>query len=181
MRADSDTPVRLSGAVSLATALAMAICSAPALAQLQSRTQSAVPALESLSETVERPLFLPDRRPPAIDEPAGEVDDAESGLFTLVGIIVSPTRRIALVRIRGSNEVLQLSEGQQANGWTVAQILPNEVIFESNDKTETIELIDISPPAQRGPSARERRSQPAQRDANRPPAPPKTPAMPGRN
>ncbi|MCZ6455443.1 MAG: hypothetical protein O6909_14485, partial [Alphaproteobacteria bacterium] len=65
--------------------------------------------------------------------------------------------RIALVKVRGSQEVLQLSEGQQANGWTVLQISPDDVIFESNDKTETIELIDIKPTPARRPTARERR------------------------
>lgn len=141
--------------------IAIAICAAgaasPALAQTVDRSLFALPPIETFSETTERPLFLPDRRPPAIDETQEEVGDVESGLFTLLGIIVSPTQRIALVKVRGSQEVLQLSEGQQANGWTVLQINPGDVIFESNDKTETIELIDIKPTPVRRPTARERR------------------------
>jgi hypothetical protein len=134
------------------------VTASPALAQTSERAPSELPPIESFSETIERPLFLPDRRPPAIEE-TPEDDDVESGLFSLVGIIVSPTQRIALVKVRGSQTVLQLSEGQQANGWTVLQIRPEEVIFESNDKTETIELIDIKPPIRR-PAARERRPRP---------------------
>ncbi len=132
---------------------AMVVAALPAAAQ----TLFELPPIESFSETIERPLFLPDRRPPTIEETPEADEDIESGLFTLIGIIVSPTQRIALVKVRGSQTVLQLSEGQQANGWTVLQIRPEEVIFESNDKTETIELIDIKPPARR-PAARERRS-----------------------
>ncbi len=141
--------------------IAAAICAAgavsPALAQTADQSLFALPPIETFSETTERPLFLPDRRPPVIDEAQEDVEDVESGLFTLLGIIVSPTQRIALVKVRGSQEVLQLSEGQQANGWTVLQISPGDVIFESNDKTETIELIDIKPPPVRRPTARERR------------------------
>ncbi len=150
--------------LALATAarlVAVAICAAgaasPALAQTANQSLFSLPPIETFSETTERPLFLPDRRPPVIDETQEEVEDVESGLFTLLGIIVSPTQRIALVKVRGSQEVLQLSEGQQANGWTVLQISPGDVIFESNDKTETIELIDIKPPPTRRPTARERR------------------------
>jgi len=58
--------------------------------------------------------------------------------------------------VRGSQEVLQLAEGQQASGWTVLEIRPQEVIFESNDKTETIELIDVSPTPPRQRSGRDR-------------------------
>ena len=145
-------------ATATATLITMATAS-PALAQSEGPAFSALPPIETFTETTERPLFLPDRRPPAVDEEQQEVENAESGLFTLLGIIVSPTQRIALVKVRGSQSVLQLTEGQQANGWTVSQIHPGEVIFESNDKTETIELIDIKPPAPRRPTARERRRQ----------------------
>ncbi len=135
------------------------VAASAALAQTSERAPSKLPPIESFSETVERPLFLPDRRPPTVEEALEDAEDVETGLFTLVGIIVSPTQRIALVKVRGSQTVLQLSEGQQANGWTVLQIRPEEVIFESNDKTETIELIDIKPPTRR-PAARERRPRP---------------------
>lgn len=158
----------------IAAAICVAGAAAPALAQTSGRAQSELPPIESFSETVERPLFLPDRRPPTIEETQEEAEDVESGLFTLLGIIVSPTQRIALVKVRGSQAVLQLSEGQQANGWTVLQIRPEEVIFESNDKTETIELIDIKPPTRR-PATRERR--PRQQNA-RPQTPrPQTPRL----
>jgi len=146
-------------AVRAAQSIVAAICVAGAASPALAQTLSELPPIESFSETIERPLFLPDRRPPAIEETQEEAEDVESGLFTLVGIIVSPTQRIALVKVRGSQTVLQLSEGQQANGWTVLQIRPEEVIFESNDKTETIELIDIKPPARR-PAARKRQPRP---------------------
>ncbi len=153
---------RAVGATAKLVALVFCVAAAapPALAQTAERSFSALPPIESLSETTERPLFLPDRRPPSIEETPEEVEAVESGLFTLLGIIVSPTQRIALVKVRGSQTVLQLSEGQQANGWTVLQIRPEEVIFESNDRTETIELIDIKPTPPRRPATRERRQQP---------------------
>ena len=122
--------------LALATAarlVAVAICAAgaasPTLAQTANQSLFSLPPIETFSETTERPLFLPDRRPPVFDETQEEVEDVESGLFTLLGIIVSPTQRIALVKVRGSQEVLQLSEGQQANGWTVLQISPGVTVF----------------------------------------------------
>jgi type II secretory pathway component PulC len=149
-------------------AIAVTLAVSPAFAQSTDGPLAALPPIEALTETIERPLFREDRRPPTIDEEQQEVADVESGLFTLVGIIVSPKQRLALVKVRGSQDVLQLSEGQQANGWTVIQISANDVIFESNDKTETIELIDIKPAPSRRPSARDRRrqaQQPAQQQA----------------
>ncbi len=144
--------------------LAVVLGAPPALGQSSEQEPPALPPLEALSETVERPLFRPDRRPPTVEEIEEEVQSAESGIFSLLGIIVSPTERIVLVKVRGSQDVLQLSEGQQANGWTVLQIRPGEVVFESNDKTETIELIDIAPapPPRRRPQTRDRQSRPAQ-------------------
>jgi type II secretory pathway component PulC len=149
-------------------AIAVTLAVSPAFAQSTDDPLSVLPPIEALTETIERPLFREDRRPPTVDEEQEEAADVESGLFTLVGIIVSPKQRLALVKVRGSQDVLQLSEGQQANGWTVIQISANDVIFESNDKTETIELIDIKPAPSRRPSARDRRrqaQQPAQQQA----------------
>lgn len=149
-------------------AIAVTLAVSPGLAQSTNGPLSVLPPIEALTETIERPLFREDRRPPTIDEAQQEVADVESGLFTLIGIIVSPKQRLALVKVRGSQDVLQLSEGQQANGWTVIQISADDVIFESNDKTETIELIDIKPAPSRRPSTRDRRrqaQQPAQQQA----------------
>jgi type II secretory pathway component PulC len=149
-------------------AIAVTLAVSPAFAQSTDDPLSVLPPIEALTETIERPLFREDRRHPTVDEEQEEAADVESGLFTLVGIIVSPKQRLALVKVRGSQDVLQLSEGQQANGWTVIQISANDVIFESNDKTETIELIDIKPAPSRRPSARDRRrqaQQPAQQQA----------------
>lgn len=140
-------------------AIAVVGAVSPGIAQSTDGPLSVLPPIEALTETIERPLFREDRRPPTIDEEQQEVADVESGLFTLIGIIVSPKQRLALVKVRGSQDVLQLSEGQQANGWTVIQISADDVIFESNDKTETIELIDIKPAPSRRPSARDRRRQ----------------------
>lgn len=150
--------------VRIVALLAVAWGTTPALAQSSEEAPPALPPLEALSETVERPLFRPDRRPPTIEEVEEAEPNAESGIFSLIGIIVSPTERIALVKVRGSQNVLQLSEGQQANGWTVLQIHPGEVVFESNDQTETIELIDIAPapPPRRRSQTRDRQPRPAQ-------------------
>lgn len=146
-----------------ATALVFAAPATGAAQQTRATEEPQLPPIEALSETVERPLFLPNRRPPTVEETVEESEAAESGLFTLVGIIVSPNQKIALVKVRGSQEVLQLSEGQQANGWTVLEIRPGNVIFESKDKTETIELIDIKPPSPRRSTDRQREPrQPAQ-------------------
>ena len=148
--------VTFAAGASMAALLAIVLGASPVPAQSPERSLPALPPLEALSETVERPLFRPDRRPPTVEEVQEEEESVESGIFTLLGIIVSPTERLVLVKVRGSQDVLQLTEGQQANGWTVLQIRPEEVVFESNDKTETIELIDIKPPPPRRRPARER-------------------------
>ena len=57
----------------------------PTYAQSTDGPLSVLPPIEALTETIERPLFREDRRPPTVEEEQQEVTDVESGLFTLIG------------------------------------------------------------------------------------------------
>lgn len=81
-------------------------------------------ALDTFSEISERPVFSPSRRPAAspsrISRPVPASD--RSADLELVGLVSEGARRLALVRPRGSQETVQLAEGETYRDWTVAEI-----------------------------------------------------------
>lgn len=106
-----------------------------------------LPPLSELAATVERPLFLPDRRPP---EPADVVETVPEQAVPLhvsvTGIVLSESGRFALVRREGDTEILRMSARDTIDGWSVKQILADRVIFERDDDSLEVELKDQARP-----------------------------------
>jgi general secretion pathway protein N len=104
--------------------------------------------LRVLSETRDRPIFSPSRRPPApviVDTPAQPttpVAATEHQLppLALIGTIVGVERRIAILRNQTTNEVTQASEGQQEPGWRVREVSPRSAVVEVDGHSITLEL-----------------------------------------
>lgn len=90
-------------------------------------------SIEELTATRERPLFAPDRRPPAPEpvvvvepEPAdviiASVDpvDVEPPSARLIGVmILSADRKTAILRDETTGTVHRLRSGEELDGWTV--------------------------------------------------------------
>lgn len=129
---------------------------------------------EDYAGIVERPLFLPDRRPPP-DEPDEQPVEAPPPQNTdlagidLNAVILTPTSRTAYFKPPSGNDKLVKVElgsslrelGDDYRDWTIKAIYPNKVELEWQDNTETLVLRDYSkpsPPASKGAS-------PAARDA----------------
>jgi hypothetical protein len=101
--------------------------------------QSAIdyPPLEELQATRERPLFNPNRRPPAA-EPENDapppIVESSALPFELTGVAVGPDVRVAILRNKGSNEEARLKEGDKLEAWTVEIVTDRYVVLRGDGK-----------------------------------------------
>ena len=102
---------------------------------------SLVGGLDTLSATVERPLFNATRKPapPAIVEaPKATI---QRGQFTLTGTLVTDKAAIAFLReTGGAGKARSVRKGESINGMTVAEVAPDRVRFTMGDDSEELEL-----------------------------------------
>ncbi len=103
----------------------------------------AMPPLRSYAEIVRRPLFNATRRPPApasvaaIPQAAPELPPLR---FLLIGLIVSPEERVALIRPGDGGAVIRVLEGQEVERWVIEKILPDRVIVRRGDTAKEVFL-----------------------------------------
>ncbi|HEY3919306.1 MAG TPA: hypothetical protein VGL83_16065 [Stellaceae bacterium] len=102
----------------------------------------ALPPVQSFAVVTERPLFSPDRKPPQhADDSAGAWSS-----FVLTGVIITPQSREALVLHGKPPTVAHVEEGQALEGWTVASIFPDHVVFRDGLDEHELKLIPKAPP-----------------------------------
>lgn len=96
------------------------------------------PAGSGYSETVERPLFIPTRRP----APAGNTTQMamKKGQFRLAGTTVSEQISVAYLFETGTNKTLRVNKGAAVNGITVESVSANRVVLKQGDETEELFL-----------------------------------------
>lgn len=103
--------------------------------------------LRLLTDTRERPLFSPSRRPPpaavgatpviAPARPAARPGEPDHPQLTLVGTVVSAHEAIAIFVEQASKTVIRLRTGQGYEGWTLRAIHERDTVFE-NPRHEAI-------------------------------------------
>lgn len=151
----------------------------PAEAEPRSPLELLDPPLvkEEYASVSERPLFLPDRRPPAEepDEPPAEEEQPETAIDTmdLTAIIITPQESMAWVQSPTKQTPQKLRLGDELDGWTLKAIKSDEVELERQGETDTLVLRDYSkspPPAARPPRRAIRPRNAARRRAPNPPA-----------
>jgi hypothetical protein len=110
--------------------------------------------LESLEATRELPLFTPSRKAPVVPEPAPvEVATAppppappppppSPPPLQLIGVIQTGSTDIALLRDRGSSEVIRLSTGEEYDGWSIRFVDSRTVEFQNGDQTAILTMFD---------------------------------------
>lgn len=103
----------------------------------------AAPPREAYGDILARPLFLPSRRPVKREE-AGPAAPPPLP-FTLSGIAAIPDHRVALVQAGNPPRLLQLTEGQEIGGWTIASIATDRVVIRYRDTTAEVRLKDRPP------------------------------------
>jgi hypothetical protein len=144
-----------------------------------SDTASVVPAekpdISNFEEVISRPLFTQTRRPLAHTSESGAAPPPETLNFDLLGVVISPVGRTALLRPKPSGELLRVVEGQTVAGWEVRAIKPTEIVLGRGKTDASSQVIKIN--EKRDKSAV---MNPVVKPAPQPPAqqasPPETPA-----
>jgi len=100
------------------------------------------PAISTYAEVINRPLFTPSRRPtpPKADT---NVAAPKAETFDLIGVIISPGSRMALLRTLATSEVMRAVEGQNVGGWEVRSIKPTQVVLQRGAASEVLKITDV--------------------------------------
>ena len=106
-------------------------------------SRSTMPAKENFAVIVERPLFSPSRRPPAVSAAAAPIPAPD---FSLFGVVISAGEPFALVKPSTGGDPVRITEGESMSGWTVARIEADRILVR-HDAAERELLLDFSAPA----------------------------------
>jgi general secretion pathway protein N len=126
------------------------------------------PPQEDYASVVERPLFLPERRPPPEEEEEPMAEEApvtELDGVDLTAVVITPAVVSAWVRSPGNAELQRLRLGDDFLGWTVKTIQPDELVLERQGETNRLSLRDYEnapapiPPTRLPPRRQERDAQ----------------------
>ena len=145
---------------------------------------------ETFSETITRPLFMPNRQPPESDasaprEPVGRVAKSDAKRYALSAIIIVDDERVALLTDTATGGLSRVKEGESVAGWKVEAIREESAVLINGDTREELALRTFGPPIvapkpRRAPAGAKRRP-PAQRaEAPANGSPPKRPRRPRR-
>ncbi|MCL2297770.1 MAG: hypothetical protein FWC38_06305 [Proteobacteria bacterium] len=103
--------------------------------------------LHERRETVERPLFVPTRRPaPPPDAVEKEPSKVERGLFVLSGTAIQGQTRIAFLRNARDNKPKTVRVGDVVEGMSVSVITADKVILTAGGQEEELLLKVASGP-----------------------------------
>jgi len=104
------------------------------------------PAKEEFASVAERPLFLPDRRPPP-DEPEQPEELEPEALTELDGmdlnaVVITLSAVSAWLRRPSSPELVRVRLGDDFEGWTITGIEPDRLLLERQGETDELILRD---------------------------------------
>ena len=126
----------------------------------------------------ERPLFLPDRRPPSLDpeEPPAEDPGLSTDLagLDLNAVLITPSEASAWIRDPKEKKVVRLRLGDEMAGWSVKEILADRILLERQGERDTLILRDYknmpppSPPRQKSTTRKRQQNAKAPRAAATP-------------
>ncbi len=115
--------------------------STPRVATLDSKilpVYGLAPMTAHYKETVERPLFVPTRRP----APASTASQTamKKGQFKLAGTTISAEVSVAYLFEAATNKTHRVNMGSEFNGMTVAKVEANKVVLRQGDDSEELSL-----------------------------------------
>lgn len=106
---------------------------------------AALPSLDDLTETRERPLFSSTRRPPDVEpapQAAAPITEGASMPFELVGIALGSDVSAAIFRNTDSKEEIRVAKGDKIGSWNVDDISERAVVLRGNDKRVRMRLFN---------------------------------------
>jgi hypothetical protein len=107
--------------------------------------------IKELSETRDRPIFTPSRRPPpppVVEKPytppppprVETKPPPEPLNLSLLGTIAGESEGVALFMEQGSQEVVRLRTGESHKGWVLRSVQGRQAMLEKGDRKETVTL-----------------------------------------
>lgn len=108
-----------------------------------------VPLLSRYSEIVERPLFLSSRRPseePEVIEPEIAQEEPQ---FTLLGVLLTPERVTALLKLGENGNIVRLALGETVKGWKLTTARANGITLRKSESVMDLPLLRNRPVPQR--------------------------------
>lgn len=105
--------------------------------QLPAELHFNLPPIEDLHAVLERPIFSPNRRPPAPEAVA--LPALRSFDFALKGIVVDGDERVAVFLPKDNGKAMLLREGDTAAGWTLLRIEVDHVVLSRGDAETVLE------------------------------------------
>lgn len=117
----------------------------------------AMPPLEELKATRERPLFSPRRRPDeavvALPETPVTQAPPETAPFDLTGVVMGEDRAVAILHNRETQETVHLHQGETAQSWSVAEIAQRHVVLRNEGRQVRLQLFEPKPEGADGEAA----------------------------
>lgn len=87
------------------------------------------PTISQLVDLMERPLFFPDRRIPKPEVKKAPPPPPTPLRLKLEGIAIAGGARVAVLRNLNGNGLMQLTEGESHDGWTLDTLSSNSATF----------------------------------------------------
>ncbi len=118
-----------------------------------------MPPKAQFVEFVERPPFSPSRKPPkeAPKSVQGTAKPARDLRLTLVGVVISPEKSIAVLSKRGAADVQRVSRGEKIEGWVLEGVMPDRVVLSQGKEIVELELKDANGKRRRSQASRRKR------------------------
>lgn len=106
-------------------------------------TEKLLPPLSEMTETVQRPLFYPHRRP--FPPRAVEADNQNEARpqpppdIKILGVATTHDKKIVLIHVISTGKILHLSIGDFVLSWKVVEISKDRVVITLNDRMKNIQ------------------------------------------
>ncbi len=117
--------------------------------------QPVMPAITSLTETIDRPLFSADRKPVTQTQALEQTVEAPAPVVTglpnleLNAVIINGDQRIALLQGEDPGAALiRAEEGQDVEGWVLQEVFAQRIILRRADQEHELVLRKFRPPPQ---------------------------------
>lgn len=149
---------------------------APVPVEAAAPLPSAAPPPSSAFDVIEnQPIFTSDRKP-LVPSAAGPAAPPPPPAIALVGIILDPTTKLALIRSPNSPLATAYAEGASIDGWILTQIAPDKIVLQAGTATDEVSLAANRAPA--APSSAMPGQPPGLSQPAKPPSSPLEPVQP---
>lgn len=89
----------------------------------------AIPPIDGLAAIVTRPLFTATRRPAS--RAPGSDKSLILGKYELTGRVITPGKRMILMRTPGSGATVAVHQGEKIDGWSVTEVTATKIVLQA--------------------------------------------------